>query len=408
MTGVEVDVGSIAPLPGGHEDPVRSAVAVTTSLIGVVRGFAAVLTVPAAATMPRTAGTLLAVCLPMATAVVLVRGGETLTATPVRRLLLVVGDLGSGALVLAVAGFGVPGAFQSLGTAALVAALYGVPGVVLGAALGMGAAVLAVLSPALGSAGDLPLGIVVSIPAAYALAALMAALVRHLQADQLALRLSLRRATWSAAQAQERARLARDLHDSLAKTLAGIGLIARAAQRDPARGPALAAEIATAAEEAAGEARTMIAGLRFETSGGLADAVRETVARSGLLGVRTELGPTGATDPVVRAELLAVLSEALENVRRHAGATSVLVGLSERDGVLRLTVSDDGGGFEVPPSFTGSGRYGLLGMTERLQGVGGRLRINSAPGAGTTVAAEVPAARTAATGPGPHRLVTTP
>lgn len=404
MTGVGVDVGDIGPVPGDREDPVRGAVAVTTSLIGLVRGFAAVLAVPAAATMPRTGATLLAICLPMVTAAILVRGGEALTATPIRRLLLVAGDLGAGVLVLAVAGFGVPCAFQSLGTAALVAALYGVPGVLLGAALGMLAAVLAVLSPAFGSTGDLPLGIVVSIPTAYALAALVAALVRHLQADQLALRMSLRRVTWSAAQAQERARLARDLHDSLAKTLAGIGLIARAAQRDPARGTELAGEIATAAEEATGQARTMIAGLRSVPAGELADAVRETVARSGLVGVRTELGPVREPDAVVRAELLAVLSEALVNVQRHAGATSVLVGLSDRDGVVRMTVSDDGGGFVVPSSFAGLGRYGLLGMSERLQGVGGGLSISSAPGGGTTVVAEVPTAASV----GPHRLITAP
>lgn len=404
MTDVRVDVGDIGPVPGAQEDPVRGAVAVTTSLIGLVRGFAAVLAVPAAATMPRSGSTLLAVCLPMVTAAILVKGGETLTSTPVRRVLLVVGDLGAGVLVLAVAGFGVPCAFQSLGTAALVAALYGVPGVLLGAALGMLAAVLAVLSPAFGSTGDLPLGIVVSIPTAYALAALMAALVRHLQADQLALRMSLRRATWSAAQAQERARLARDLHDSLAKTLAGIGLIARAAQRDPAHGTELAGEIATAAEEATGQARTMIAGLRSVPAGALADTVLDTVARSGLSGVRTELDPVREPDAVVRAELLAVLSEALVNVQRHAGATTVLVGLSERDGALRLTVRDDGAGFVVPSSFAGLGRYGLLGMTERLQGIGGGLSISSAPGAGTTVVAEV--STTAALSP--HRLITAP
>lgn len=390
MTGVGSGVGGSGAMVA-DEDPDRAAIAVTTSLVGLVRLFAAALGAPALITLPRTGGTAVAVAVPVLAALVLARGADRLTATAGRRALLLAADAGAGAVVFAAAGFGIPCAYQSLGTAALAAALYGVPGVVAGAAVGMAATVVTVLQPSFGMAAELPIGIVVSIPTAYALVALVAALVRHLQRDQVVLRQSLRAATWSAARTQERARLARELHDSLAKTLAGIGLCARAVQQDPARGVELAGEIAVAAEEATGQARSMIAGLRETASPDLAAAVRDVVARSGLGGVRIELGPVPEPEPAVRAELVAVLGEALANVRRHADASRVLVALSEVDGALRLTVQDDGHGFTVPASLPDRGRYGLLGMTERLHGVGGTLIVRSRVGSGTAVVAEVPA-----------------
>ncbi len=151
-----------------------------------------------------------------------------------------------------------------------------------------------------------------------------------------------------------------------------------------------------AADEATAQARAMVAGLRETSSPDLAGAVRTTVgawARSCPVAVETDLRPVPEPAPEVRRELVAVLGEALANVRRHAGASRVRVELAGAGGVVRLTVRDDGHGIPVPTSaaeLAPTGRFGLLGMTERVQEVGGRLTIRSAAGAGTEVVAEVP------------------
>ncbi len=85
--------------------------------------------------------------------------------------------------------------------------------------------------------------------------------------------------------------------------------------------------------------------------------------------------------------LLRVCQEALANVRRHAGASSVLVTLRYCDDRVRLEVTDDGAGFD--PDLPSSG-YGLRGMRARVSEIGGELVVRSAAGAGTTVTAEVP------------------
>jgi signal transduction histidine kinase len=163
-----------------------------------------------------------------------------------------------------------------------------------------------------------------------------------------------------------------------------------------ARVDELAGEIAAAADEATTQARAMIAGLRETAAPELVGAVRAAVtawSRSALVTVETDLRAVPEPGPDTRRELVAVLGEALANVGRHAGASRVRVELAGSGGLLRLTVRDDGRGFAVPADpdqLARSGRYGLLGMTERLHGVGGALWVRSAPGLGTTLVAEVP------------------
>jgi signal transduction histidine kinase len=87
--------------------------------------------------------------------------------------------------------------------------------------------------------------------------------------------------------------------------------------------------------------------------------------------------------------LLRVGQEALANVRKHAAARQVTVRLEYGEDVVRLAVADDGAGFDPQAAYGG---YGLRSMQDRVQQVGGTVRVTSAPGAGTEVCGEVPGA----------------
>ncbi len=96
-------------------------------------------------------------------------------------------------------------------------------------------------------------------------------------------------------------------------------------------------------------------------------------------------GTPRTVHPEVEVTLLRAAQEALANVARHARATRVGLTLSYMEDLVTLDVRDDGVGFE--PSRTG---FGLTGMRQRVQGVGGRLAVESAPGEGTAISASVP------------------
>ncbi|WP_433086815.1 sensor histidine kinase [Dactylosporangium sp. CA-052675] len=204
-----------------------------------------------------------------------------------------------------------------------------------------------------------------------------------------------------AAAADERARLARELHDSVAKTLRGVSFAALALPQSLRRHPDLAERLAGTVSEgaaaAAREARDLLDGLRCdEPTRDFATVVADRCAawqRSTGIAIRLDLA---AADPPlpVRYELLRILQEALRNTAAHAAATAVTVRLAPLEGRLVLTVTDNGRGFPVPPSLaelrTGN-RYGILGMSERARLSGGALRVRSSPGSGTCVEAAIPA-----------------
>jgi signal transduction histidine kinase len=96
-----------------------------------------------------------------------------------------------------------------------------------------------------------------------------------------------------------------------------------------------------------------------------------------------------ALDDLQSTAIFRVVQESLTNVARHAQASEVIVSLHESEHVLHLSVKDDGRGFDARDSDCGTG-FGLFGMRERLLALGGTLRIESAPGAGTCVAIELP------------------
>lgn len=240
---------------------------------------------------------------------------------------------------------------------------------------------------------------VVGQPLYYPLAGFFGLWIRGLLDTQDEADAARREAQSSAAAAEERARLAREMHDSLAKTVRGIALAAAAlpawVARDPDRARVEAERLAEGAQAAATEARELLTELR-EREGELVPVVTmvSSVATDwqGETGIPVEIAVADHVDlaPVPADELAAILSEALQNIGRHADANRVAVALDEEDGEVRLTVTDDGAGFDAG-SGSPPGHYGLVGMRERAERVGGSLDVTSAPGEGCRVLAAVPA-----------------
>ena len=200
-----------------------------------------------------------------------------------------------------------------------------------------------------------------------------------------------------AAVLEERQRLARELHDSVTQALYGVSLYAEAASRALTAGdtgPVASnlQEIRETTQEALGEMRLLLFELRpplLEERGlygALQSRLNAVESRAGLV---TELQGDGAErlEPETEQELYRLAQEALNNVLKHAHARHVTVGLDVSDDRAILEVSDDGVGFE--PSLRNGGGFGLTGMRERAERLGGILQVESAPGAGTRIRVEV-------------------
>ncbi|MFF5260653.1 sensor histidine kinase [Actinomadura viridis] len=244
---------------------------------------------------------------------------------------------------------------------------------------------------------------VVAMPAFYPICGFLGAKIRRLFDEHEELYKARSQAEVVAAAAEERARLAREMHDSLAKTLRGIAMSAEALPlwlaRKPSRAEQEAVRIAAAAEIASREVRQLISDLREDVVQQPIDTVVGAVtadwARSS--GVQARVGADPGVDLPLRTryELVAILKEALENVSRHSGASAVDVRLTLGPAGPVLTVADDGHGFSASPDFSElvrEGHYGLVGMRERAATVGARLDVDSRPGAGTTIAVTFPGA----------------
>jgi PAS domain S-box-containing protein len=203
------------------------------------------------------------------------------------------------------------------------------------------------------------------------------------------------------AQEKERRRVAYDVHDGLAQTAAAahqhLQAFARHNPPGSARGQEELDEALELVREVVGEAREVIHDLRPTVLDdfGLAAAVRlqvQTLRSEGLeVGLDEALGDE-RLPPEVETTLFWVAQEALTNVRKHARAAAVHVVLDRSGKAVRLMVRDEGHGFrpDVATSNNGPGeRVGLSGMRERLSLLGGRFELQSEPGFGTTVKAEV-------------------
>ena len=241
----------------------------------------------------------------------------------------------------------------------------------------------------------------VTLPVLYPLMAFGGAAVRGLMDSQAEMASALRRAEGAAVADAERARVAREMHDSLGKTLYGIALAARGlAKRVSEEAPESgrqARDLSGAAQLAAEEARGLISDLRTDTlTLPLGAALAQHLERwSEESGVEAECHgeQVDLPNPGTRYELFCIVKEALRNVERHAEAQHVVVELVQRGGVVVLSVRDDGVGLPGhgdPREFEPDGHYGLIGMAERAERVGASMTMSGVPGKGTRVQVQVP------------------
>ena len=195
------------------------------------------------------------------------------------------------------------------------------------------------------------------------------------------------------AQEAERARVARELHDESGQVLTALALHLRALEEDVGPGDVREriAEMRRQLASASGSLRELATRLRPSAveEHGLQDAIEEQAARLRREGVQVDLDVRGLSaelPEVVQTVLFRVVQESLTNVARHSGARRASVVVSARAGRLRLVVEDDGRGFD-PAAPTG--RFGLAGIRERVELLGGALRVESSPGGGTAVVVDL-------------------
>jgi two-component system NarL family sensor kinase len=200
---------------------------------------------------------------------------------------------------------------------------------------------------------------------------------------------------------EERNRIAREIHDTLAQGLTAITLHLEAAQAlsetRPEAVPAKIAQALSLARTNLQEARRSVLDLRAAPLDGhtLPEALRllaqETGEESGVT-VAAAIDPgIGRLPPALETGMYRIAQEALTNMRKYARATSATLRLEREGADLRLLVDDDGIGFDlgqVTP--TAESGFGIKGMSERAHLLGGQLQICSTPGAGTRVVATVP------------------
>jgi signal transduction histidine kinase len=193
---------------------------------------------------------------------------------------------------------------------------------------------------------------------------------------------------------EERSRIAHELHDAVTQKLFSLRLTAEAAgallPTDPARAADEMATVRQLAAEAADELRAVVVGLvPVDLSGdGLGSALRkqaELLDRVHEARVRFDGDPVPRLDADLEEAAYRVAQEALHNALRHGMPTTVTVSLRTTDRRITLSVHDDGAGFDPAARVSAGRRLGIASMRDRARAVGGRLDVESRPGAGTTV-----------------------
>ena len=197
----------------------------------------------------------------------------------------------------------------------------------------------------------------------------------------------------------ERERISRDLHDSIIQSLYGISLsledLPEIIAEDPGEGIARADRAIDSIHGTIRDIRNFIFGLQPEL-------LEESDLATGIQALAAEFRANTLIDlelkvaknlPVMPADhaahILAITSEGLSNIARHSGSTRAAVELDSEGGQLRLTISDNGDGFD-PAQARNRGQHGLSNLTSRAQAVGGTLALASEPGVGTRLVAQIP------------------
>jgi signal transduction histidine kinase len=219
----------------------------------------------------------------------------------------------------------------------------------------------------------------------------------------------LRRQAGELAAGEERAHLARELHDSVTQALFSMTLVSRSVEllldRDAEAAKAQLAQLRDLQREALAEMRALIFELRpgnLEQEG-LTRALRtHTAALQGRIGLPVVVESTlDERLPLPIEEVLyRVSQEALHNIVKHAGARHVRLEVGRIAGGVRLRIADDGKGFD--PARVPEGHLGLAGMGARADRIGARFSVKSVPGQGTTIEVLVPDAAIAAGGATPE------
>ncbi|HEY8807607.1 MAG TPA: GAF domain-containing sensor histidine kinase [Candidatus Limnocylindria bacterium] len=203
--------------------------------------------------------------------------------------------------------------------------------------------------------------------------------------------------------ANERRKIAQEIHDGIAQELTGVVLTLEACQRALDRDPAaLSASLAKAAREARAtlaDVRQYMSALRAKEGGEI--NLPATVARlvddvRRQTGLRVEMEEQGAErelEPPLERAVMRIVGESLRNVAQHAHANAAKLRLNFGQKEITVIVEDDGVGFETEPTMASAaegGHFGLAGMRERAESIGGTLTVLSQPGRGSVVTATLP------------------
>jgi two-component system NarL family sensor kinase len=205
------------------------------------------------------------------------------------------------------------------------------------------------------------------------------------------------------AAAEERNRIARDIHDTIAQSLAAIAMQLESADAlleapNPSRASDVVRRALTLTRSALEDARRSVLDLRSTPLAGrglltalraLPDEIAEAIGTR--VSVSIEHAEMGALPAAVEVGLYHIAREALTNVARHAPTSSASLQIDEDDERIHMRIADDGPGFDV--AAVSAGRFGLLGMRERARLLGGELQITTSPGAGTVLDVDIALAR---------------
>jgi len=202
------------------------------------------------------------------------------------------------------------------------------------------------------------------------------------------------------AQEEERRRVAREIHDGPAQSMANVVFRAEVCERlvdsDVPRAKVELKALQEQIREVLKETRKIIFGLRPMTLDdlGLVPTIRRVLdtlkERNGAIVELMVMGDEKRVEPHIEVGLFRIVQEALTNVEKHAKATTVWVRLDFRRQLISAVVEDNGRGFDADPATIGESSYGIMGMQERIALLGGEMSIKSANGKGTKVYIKVP------------------